>query len=223
MVRQHMNYGLKCNRLMITGEITSFIWLPALAYLLGSIPWGVILTRKIASLDIRRQGSGNIGATNVSRVAGSTLGLLTLAGDILKGMAPVYLAFILAGENQHSGDLLPAVAGLGAFFGHLFPLFMKFKDGGKGVATCAGCFIILSPPACLSAVLTFIFVLVASKRVSAGSLAAAAVLPGTVWFSTGSAPFTTVAGIMAIFIVIRHRDNIKRLISGTEPIFKDKL
>jgi glycerol-3-phosphate acyltransferase PlsY len=155
-------------------------------------------------------------------VAGSTLGLLTFAGDILKGIAPVTLAFVLAGENQHSGALLPAVAGLGAFFGHLFPLFMKFKDGGKGVATCAGCFIILSPPACLSAVLTFIIALVASKRVSAGSLTAAAVLPGAVWFSTGSAQLTAVAVIMAIFIVIRHRDNIKRLIAGTEPRYKDR-
>ncbi len=207
---------------MTTGINLTFLWLPAVAYLLGSIPWGVVFTRNFASVDIRRQGSGNIGATNVSRMAGSTLGLLTCAGDILKGAAPVYLAFILAGENQHAGDLLPAVVALGAFFGHLFPLFMKFKDGGKGVATCAGCFIILTPPACLSAVLTFILVLFASKRVSAGSLAAAAVLPGAVWFSTGSLQFTAGAVIMVIFIFIRHTENIKRLISGTEPGFRDK-
>ena len=208
---------------MSTGVIISFIWLPAVAYLLGSIPWGVVLTRNFASVDIRRQGSGNIGATNVSRVAGSTLGLLTFTGDILKGAAPVYLALILSEENQPAADLLPAVAGLGAFFGHLFPLFMKFKDGGKGVATCAGCYIILSPPACLSAVLTFILVLFASKRVSAGSLAAAAVLPGAVWYFADSPQFTAAAVITAIFIFIRHRDNIKRLVSGTEPSFKDKL
>ena len=207
---------------MTAGEIISFIWLPAIAYLLGSISWGVVFTRTFTSVDIRRQGSGNIGATNVSRVAGSTLGLLTCAGDVLKGAAPVYLALILAGENKNTGDLLPAVVALGAFFGHLFPIFMKFKDGGKGVATCAGCFAVLSPPACLSAVLTFMIVLFASKRVSAASLAAAAVLPGAVWFSTDSLQITAGAGAMAIFIIIRHTENIKRLISGTEPKFMDR-
>ncbi len=222
MVRQHYEPGRQRNRIMTTGEIVTFIWLPAVSYLMGSIPWGLVLTRTFASVDIRQQGSGNIGATNVSRIAGSTLGLLTFAGDVLKGAAPVYLAFFLAGANQNADDLLPAVAALGAFFGHLFPMFMKFKDGGKGVATCAGCFVILSPPACLSAVLTFIIVLLASKRVSAGSLAAAAVLPGAVWFTTGSLQFTAGALAMAIFIFIRHTENIKRLISGTEPRFRDK-
>ena len=207
---------------MTTDINIAFIWLPAIAYLLGSISWGVVLTRTFTSVDIRRQGSGNIGATNVSRVAGSTIGLLTCAGDVLKGAAPVYLALILAGENKNTGDLLPAVVALGAFFGHLFPIFMKFKDGGKGVATCAGCFVVLSPPACLSAVLAFMIVLFASKRVSAASLAAAAVLPGAVWFSTGSLHFTAGAGAMAIFIIIRHTENIKRLISGNEPRFRDR-
>ena len=120
---------------MTTGLIISFIWLPTLAYLLGSIPWGVVLTRIFTSVDIRQQGSGNIGTTNVSRVAGSTLGLLTFIGDVLKGAVPVYAALILAGEYQSAGDLLPAVVALAAFFGHLYPLFMKFKGGGKGVAT----------------------------------------------------------------------------------------
>ncbi len=217
-----MNWGFKCNRIMTDAEITSFLWLPVIAYLLGSIPWGVVFTRTFASVDIRRQGSGNIGATNVSRVAGSTLGLLTCAGDVLKGAAPVYPALILAGENQGTGDLLPAVVALGAFFGHLYPLFLKFKDGGKGVATCAGCFVVLSPPACLSTLLTFITVLFASKRVSVGSLAAAAVLPVAVWFTTGSFHFTAGAVIMTIFIFIRHTENIKRLISGTEPRFRNR-
>jgi len=207
---------------MTTRAIVSFIWLPALAYLLGSIPWGVVLTRSFTSVDIRRQGSGNIGATNVSRVAGSTLGLLTFLGDVLKGAVPVYLALILAGKNQETGDLLPAMVALAAFFGHLYPLFMKFKGGGKGVATCAGCFVVLSPLACLSALLAFIVVLYSWKRVSTGSLAAAAVLPGVVWFSTDSLPVTVSAGIMTVFIFVRHRDNIKRLISGTEPKFRDK-
>lgn len=203
-------------------HVLGFVGLPVFAYLLGSIPWGLVLTRLFTSVDIRQQGSGNIGTTNVSRVAGSTLGLLTFSGDVLKGAVPVYLAFILAGINQSRGDLLISIAALAAFFGHLYPLFMKFKDGGKGVATCAGCFVVLSPLACLSALLTFIVVLFTSRRVSAGSLAAAAVLPGVVWFSTDSLPVTVSAGIMTVFIFVRHRDNIKRMISGTEPRFRDK-
>ena len=202
--------------------IITYVGLPAAAYLLGSIPWGVVHTRIFTSLDIRQLGSGNIGATNVSRVAGSTLGLLTFAGDVLKGAVPVYLAIILAGKNQNFGDLLPGSVALAAFFGHLYPLFMKFKDGGKGVATCAGCFVVLAPPAGLGALLTFIVVLLASKRVSAGSLAAAAVLPGAAWLATHFVPTTVTAATMAVFIFIRHSANIKRLISGTEPKFRDR-
>jgi glycerol-3-phosphate acyltransferase PlsY len=203
-------------------HVLGFVGLPAFAYLLGSVPWGLVLTRLFTSVDIRQQGSGNIGTTNVSRVAGSTLGLLTFSGDVLKGAVPVYLAFILAGDNQSSGDLLISISALAAFFGHLYPLFMKFKDGGKGVATCAGCFVVLSPLACLSALLTFIVVLFSSKRVSAGSLAAAAVLPWVAWFSTDSFYITVSAVTMALFIFMRHRDNIRRLVSGTEPKFREK-
>jgi glycerol-3-phosphate acyltransferase PlsY len=199
-----------------------YLGLPVFAYLLGAIPWGVVLTRIFTSVDVRKLGSGNIGATNVSRVAGSTLGLLTFIGDLLKGAVPVYLALIFAAENQGAGYSLPAIASLAAFFGHLYPLFMRFKNGGKGVATCAGCFLVLSPPACLGALLTFIMVLFISKRVSAGSLAAAAVLPCMVWFTTQSLQITVSAVIMAVFIFIRHADNIKRLIFGNEPVFREK-
>ncbi len=198
------------------------IGLTAFAYLLGSIPWGVVLTRSFASVDIRRQGSGNIGATNVSRVAGSTLGLLTFTGDLLKGAVPVYLALIFAWKNPVISDYLPAVVALAAFFGHLNPLFMKFKNGGKGVATCAGCFALLAPMACLAALLTFSALLILARRVSVASLAAAAVLPIAVWFTAHSVQITLCAAIMAVFIFIRHTDNIKRLISGTEPKFSDR-
>ena len=203
-------------------HIIALAGLPAFAYLLGSIPWGVVLTRIFTSVDIRQQGSGNIGTTNVSRVAGSTLGLLTFLGDVLKGTVPVYLALISAGKNQGTNDLLLAIVALAAFFGHLYPLFMKFKYGGKGVATCAGCFVVLSPLACLSALLTFIIVLFSSKRVSAGSLAAAAVLPFVAWYSTDSLHITVSALIMAVFIFIRHKDNVKRLVTGSEPKFRAK-
>ena len=120
------------------------LWsVPLIAYLLGSIPWGVILTRLFTSTNIRQQGSGNIGATNVSRVAGPALGLLTFTGDILKGAIPVYLALKLAGHHQGTNDFYLTIVGLAAFFGHLYPIFMKFKGGGKGVATAAGCYVML--------------------------------------------------------------------------------
>jgi glycerol-3-phosphate acyltransferase PlsY len=199
------------------------VWgLPIFAYLLGSIPWGLVLTRLCSSADIKRQGSGNIGATNVSRVAGPTLGLLTFTGDVLKGAVPVYLALRFALQNQGVNDLFLSVVSLAAFFGHLYPLFMKFKSGGKGVATTAGCFVILAPLACLMALSAFIIFLLLSRRVSAGSLAAGIVLPIAVWFATNSWGITGAAATMSVFIFIRHTENIKRLISGTEPTFKDK-
>lgn len=209
---------------MTIGDQSIFIlWgFPLIAYLLGSIPWGVVLTRLYTSADIRQQGSGNIGATNVSRVAGPTMGLLTFAGDILKGAVPVFLALKFAGQNQGVNDIFLSIVGLSAFFGHLYPLFMKFKSGGKGVATSAGCFVVLAPLACLAALAAFIISLLSSRRVSAGSLAAAAVLPIAGWYSTHSREITTTAIIMSVFIFIRHRDNIRRLLSGTEPTYKDK-
>jgi glycerol-3-phosphate acyltransferase PlsY len=199
------------------------VWgLPIFAYLLGSIPWGLVLTRLCSSADIKRQGSGNIGATNVSRVAGPTLGLLTFTGDVLKGAVPVYLALRFALQNQGVNDLFLSVVSLAAFFGHLYPLFMKFKSGGKGVATTAGCLVILAPLACLMALSAFIIFLLLSRRVSAGSLAAGIVLPIAVWFATNSWGITGAAATMSVFIFMRHTENIKRLISGTEPTFKDK-
>lgn len=209
---------------MITGDQPIiYAWgLPLLAYLLGSIPWGVVLTRLFTSADIRQQGSGNIGATNVSRVAGPALGLLTFAGDILKGAVPVYLAVKLAGQYQGLNDLFLAIVGLAAFFGHLYPLFMKFKGGGKGVATAAGCFVVLAPIACLAALSAFIAFLLMVRRVSAGSLAAAVLLPIACWFSTHSWEITAGAATVSVFIFIRHADNIKRLLSGTEPRFKER-
>jgi len=203
---------------------TIFLWgFPIFAYLLGSIPWGIVLTRLCSSADIKRQGSGNIGATNVSRVAGPTLGLLTFTGDVLKGAVPVYLALRFALQNQGVNDLFLSVVSLAAFFGHLYPLFMKFKSGGKGVATTAGCFVILAPLACLMALSAFIIFLLLSRRVSAGSLAAGIVLPIAVWLATNSWEITGAAVTMSVFIFIRHTENIKRLISGTEPKFKEKL
>lgn len=193
------------------------ITLPFFAYLIGSIPWGLIITRMFTSVDIRQVGSGNIGATNVRRAAGSTLGILTLVGDVLKGAVPVWLAAAIAGSGDSWSQVYISSVALCAFGGHLYPVYLKFKDGGKGVATAGGCFLVMSPTATIIAVLVFIMFVCFWNRVSVGSLAAAAVLPVAVWKSTQSKIITGCAVFIAILICIRHRDNIRRLLSGSEP------
>jgi glycerol-3-phosphate acyltransferase PlsY len=200
----------------------TFSGLLFLAYLLGSIPWGLILSRIFAREDIRLKGSGNIGATNVTRQAGVIPGLLTLAGDMLKGAIPVYLALAAFGPAGGPADIYLATVALVAFWGHLFPVYLKFRDGGKGVATAAGCFAVVSPGAVLAAGVVFFAMLSMARRVSVGSLSAAAVLPLAVWIAADSAILTVTAGIVALFIFIRHRDNLKRLLAGKEPEFKLK-
>jgi glycerol-3-phosphate acyltransferase PlsY len=193
--------------------------LPLLAYLLGSIPWGLVLTRLFATADIRRHGSGNIGATNVARVAGPALGLATLAGDVLKGWAPVALASSL--DLPPAGaELYAAALALLAVLGHLFPVYTRLRGGGKGVATAAGAFAALAPSAVLIALAVFVLVLALTRRVSAGSLAASAALPPAVLGTTASAVFCAGAGIAAALIFIRHAGNIRRLLAGTEPPFR---
>ncbi len=185
--------------------------------MLGSIPFGLILTNKFCSLDIRTKGSGNIGATNVMRVSGLTLGALTLAGDLLKGALPVYIACAISKSGGLYGDLYISIVIIASFLGHLYPLYLKFKSGGKGVATAAGCFLASSPVAFLIAIAAFILVILVCKRVSVGSLSASAILPFVVWFD-GHSIFPTVCSVVvSIFIFYRHKDNIKRLLSGTEP------
>jgi glycerol-3-phosphate acyltransferase PlsY len=193
-----------------------------LAYLLGSIPWGLILSRIFAREDIRLKGSGNIGATNVTRQTGVIPGLLTLAGDYLKGLIPVYLALVAFGPAGGSADIYLAAVALAAFLGHLFPVYLKFRDGGKGVATAAGCFSVVSLSAVLVVFGVFIAMLFVVRRVSVGSLAAAATLPAAIWLTTDSVVMLAAACIIAFFIFIRHQDNLKRLVAGKEPQFKLK-
>ena len=193
-----------------------------LSYLLGSIPWGLILTRTLASKNITAEGSNNIGATNVRRIAGSKLGGLTLFCDMTKGALPVYMAGGLAAANSLPGEIFTIIAALSAFAGHLYPIYLKFRNGGKGVATGAGCFMILSPMACIVSILVFILVICVTNRASAGSLAGAAILPVSVWMSSGSTVLTLGAAIMTVFIFYRHSDNIRRLLAGTEPVIWKK-
>jgi glycerol-3-phosphate acyltransferase PlsY len=151
-------------------------------------------------------------------MAGPGLGILTLAGDILKGAFPVWLAASMTTPNEVWGALFIALVAFAAFMGHLYPVYMKFKGGGKGVATAAGCFGVISPVALVILILVFIMFVCWSNRVSLASLAAAAVLPVAIWKATGSGVLLGCAVITAIFIYFRHADNIKRLLAGTEPL-----
>jgi len=189
------------------------------SYLAGSIPFGVLLASAFAGRDIRKQGSGNIGATNVARVAGIWLGLLTLALDLLKGGGPVYLA---GRFGPGSPEVAMVVAALAAVGGHLYPVYFRFSGGGKGVATACGCFLVLAPMACLAAVLLFLAVVVLTRRVSAGSIAAALSLPPGVWFVSADGYILAGSCVISLFVILRHKDNIARLLRGKEPAFSSK-
>lgn len=192
--------------------------IPIFAYLIGSIPWGLILTKLFTSHDIRKEGSGNIGATNVRRIAGTKLGMLTLLGDVVKGGLPVYLSLQIAETTGMWGQMYVALVALAVFCGHLYPLYTGLKGGGKGVATAWGCFMIISPSASAVAVLVFIMMICLSNRVSIGSLSAAAVLPVAIWKATYSAVFVAGAGVITVLVFFRHAQNIGRIVRGTEPV-----
>ena len=191
--------------------------LPVFAYFLGSIPFGLLVTVLSGGPDIRSAGSGNIGATNVLRTSGRLPGVLTLSGDVLKGAVPVLLAGTLAGHGGFWADGYVALTAAAAFSGHLLPVYTRCKGGGKGVATAAGCFLVISPTAVVVALLVFVLLVCVTGRVSVGSLAGSAVLPLAVWKSTASVVFTGLAVALALAIAVRHRENIGRLLTGSEP------
>lgn len=193
------------------------ILLPIGAYLLGSIPFGLVLTRLFTGIDIRKAGSGNIGATNVRRTAGTFLGVLTLLGDVAKGAVPVGIGMSLLPEGGTGRELYLAVVALAAFAGHLYPVYLRFRGGGKGVATWAGAVVAFSPLSAAVALLVFVMVVCFTGRVSVGSMTASLALPATVWEATGSAAMTAAAAAAAVLILLRHRQNIVRLLAGKEP------
>jgi len=187
----------------------SSFFLIVCAYLLGSIPVGILLA-KLKGTDPRTVGSGNIGATNVMRAAGKTTGALTLVGDALKGFLPVAAACIL-GESR----FIIAAVGLAAFLGHLFPVFLKFK-GGKGVATALGVYLGVNSIAVLIAMVIFVFVLLKWRFVSLGSLIGVAVMPLVLYVLNAPDQYMYLVLIIGALIVIKHKENIRRLIAGTE-------
>jgi len=185
----------------------------AAAYLLGSIPTGLLLG-KAYGIDVRKEGSGNIGATNLYRTVGRKVGIITLIGDCLKGLLPVVLVSFSALPSEFA-----AWVGLGAFCGHVFSVFLKFK-GGKGVATALGVFLALAPLAVAIAIALFAVLMFIWRYVSLGSISAAAVMPLAVYFLGGSRTVTIVTLIIALIVIVRHHENIKRLFAGTENKFK---
>lgn len=189
------------------------ILLLAGAYLLGSIPTGLLLA-KAAGVDIRATGSGNIGATNVYRTLGRSVGIATLLGDCLKGLLPV-----LAAKYLGMPVLWVALAGLAAFLGHVYTVFLGFK-GGKGVATALGVFLGISPLSVLIALVIFIAVVAASRYISLGSITAAAAMPPVVALLDGRPPLVAVTVVIALLVIWKHRENIQRLRAGTENRFK---
>lgn len=193
------------------------VLLPVAAYLLGAVPFGLLLVRRFAGSDPRRCGSGNIGATNVRRVAGNRLGAAALAADLAKGCVPALAALALVEASPAWESAYAGLVGTAAFGGHLFPVYLKFRDGGKGVATAAGVFLALAPAATVIALLVFVLVLCLGDRVSPGSLAAALVLAPAVHLTGGPGPLTAWALLVAALILWRHRENIRRLAAGREP------
>jgi glycerol-3-phosphate acyltransferase PlsY len=183
------------------------------AYLIGSIPTGLLLG-KAYGIDVRKEGSGNIGATNLYRTVGRKVGIITLICDCLKGLLPVLLVTFSALPPESA-----ALVGLAAFCGHVFSVFLTFK-GGKGVATALGVFLALAPLAVAIAIVLFAVCMFIWRYVSLGSIAAAIVMPLAVYFLGGSRSVAVVTLVIAAIVIIRHRENIKRLISGTENKFK---
>jgi acyl phosphate:glycerol-3-phosphate acyltransferase len=180
----------------------------ALGYLIGSIPFGLILTRLAGTTDIRAIGSGNIGATNVLRTGRKALAAATLAADMLKGTAAVLIANWLAGADA------ALIAGLGAVLGHVFPVWLRFK-GGKGVATYIGVLIAVSWPVAAAFGAIWAAVAALSRYSSLSALVASALTPAMLWFFAGVKAVLLFAAL-TVLVWAMHRANIARLLAGTE-------
>ncbi len=182
----------------------------SLAYLLGSVPFGIVIARLYGGVDPRKTGSGNIGATNVSRSVGKTAGVATLVCDLLKGAVPVFLAIRFMPDA-----VFVSLVGLAAFIGHLFPVYLGFK-GGKGVATAFGVMLVISPPAAMLSAAVFAVIVALKRYVSLGSIIAAGLLPVFLSFMPRYRGFVPLGAAVALLIIVKHKDNIRRLAEGRE-------
>lgn len=197
-----------------------------LGYLCGSLPFGLWVGRLFRGVDVRTLGSGNLGATNVYRSLGPGLGVLTLVLDALKGVAPVLLAPSLPGAASLPGgrELAPILAGLGAVAGHLWTFLAGFR-GGKGVATTAGVLLALSPAAFAAFALVFVATVAITRYISLGSmLGSLAFAAALAWLPPGGfdRPRFVFGALIAVLVIARHRENIARLVRGTERRFSFK-
>lgn len=188
----------------------------AIAYLLGSIPFGLLIVKLMTGRDVRSTGSGNIGATNVLRAAGRIAGVLTLLLDAAKGAAAVCLADWLTGGS----DLWMSMAALAVLLGHAFSVWLKF-DGGKAVASFVGAFAVLTPLPLLAVVVVFVLLLVRTRYLSLGSIVAAGLFPLACWMILHPDwPVLLAATAAAVLIIWRHRGNLERLRAGNERVFR---
>ena len=196
-----------------------------LSYLLGSLNFGVILSNTVKKEDVRDSGSGNAGTTNMMRTYGKTLGLLTIAGDILKVMVAIWIAFkimdveelktTLDNASDYPQVVLKSFAGLFAVLGHIFPCFFKFK-GGKGVATSGGMVIIIDWRIALILLVIFALTILITKYVSLGSILMAVFYPVFIGIFYKDIILVLIATLFTIIVVVAHRENVKRLINHTE-------
>ena len=182
----------------------------AFGYLLGSVPFAVIVSRAFRLADPRSFGSGNPGATNVLRSGSKAAALLTLIGDAAKGWLAMFIA-----EKAGAGGTAVAVAGVAAFVGHVFPFTLRFR-GGKGVATALGVLLGFSGALAGSVAAVWLTVVIFTRYSSVAALAAAAAAPFATWWTTGSGEATLAVTLMCVVLVYRHESNIRKLIAGTE-------
>lgn len=181
-----------------------------LGYVFGSIPCGLWLVQAFHGIDIRKYGSGNIGTTNVFRTVGSKTAAAVLAGDMLKGIMALYII------SKFTADpIIVAITALGALLGHNYSLFLGFK-GGKGVATGLGLFLYMLPWGAVAAFSVWAIIVLITRYVSLGSIVAAIVAAATGWYLQYPVPYAVFGTLAGFFVIIRHKDNIKRLIEGTE-------
>ena len=189
-----------------------------IAYLIGSVPFGLLIVRLMTGKDVRAAGSGNIGATNVLRTTGRLAGLLTLILDVAKAFCAVWLADRLSGGST----LWMSFAALAVLLGHAFPVWLKFQ-GGKAVASFVGAFAYLTPVPLLAVLLIFVLLVAWTRYLSLGSIIAAGLFPIGCWMILHPAwPILFAAAGAAVLIVWRHRDNIERLRAGNERVFRFK-
>ena len=180
------------------------------AYLLGAVPFGLLLSRALSKRDPREHGSGNIGATNAMRTGGKLVGILTLVADIAKSLIPVSIAVMM-----ELPELWVAAIAASSFVGHIFPVYLRFQ-GGKGVATMLGAMLPWQPLATLAGVVIWIVLIYFTRYVSLASIAGALALPLLVWMTSGSVPALLVSMLFASLVTAKHASNIRRLLDGSE-------